>query len=210
MKIGNIIYKDKINGYDNFNYYNCLDDIDNDLPTIIIGWKVIKDKYPDYDILNRKITDSLYWTFTKNEKRDLYEEDLYYFSQYCYERLINDVVFVYIDPLMGKKNMLKIIKKVLSSSKRITYINKEIVYICCEKIVFSLDLYVFNYFYDNGEKLLNKIKKISSVVLTNNDIIIEYGDFIDKINKVRYIPYLYSIKDEKNTIISNICKQEQA
>jgi hypothetical protein len=105
---------------------------------------------------------------------------------------------------MTKNNYYKIIKKILSSKKNIIYINNDMYYINCDDIVFGLDLNIIKYFGYNPEKFLKKIKEKSHVILINTDIIIEYKDYIEKINDIKYIPYLYSFSNEKNNTISHI------
>ena len=42
--------------------------IETDKPTIIVGWNKVKELYPKQKITNKKISDSLFWTFTEKEK----------------------------------------------------------------------------------------------------------------------------------------------
>jgi hypothetical protein len=74
--IGNIITTNKIDVSEFFNISNSIKKVDTTLPTLIIGWKQTKEMFPQQDILEHKITDTVSWTFSKREKRYKYEEDL--------------------------------------------------------------------------------------------------------------------------------------
>ena len=74
--IANIITKSKINLGSFFNITNDLNNVDKSIPTLIIGWDEVKKIFPEQNILEKKIDDMLYWTFSKREKRYQYEIDL--------------------------------------------------------------------------------------------------------------------------------------
>lgn len=38
-----------------------------DIPTLVVGWNSVKDKFPHQNIIDRKITDNLFWSFSKSE-----------------------------------------------------------------------------------------------------------------------------------------------
>ena len=89
--IANIITKNKLEVSSFFNVSKSLEDIDVSIPTLIIGWKDVKDFFPEQNILENKICDNIFWTFSKREKRHKYEEDLEKFSLHVNE-YINKVI----------------------------------------------------------------------------------------------------------------------
>jgi hypothetical protein len=198
MKIANIISDNKLDLLEEFNQIKLIEESIPGIPTLIIGWDKVKKKYPDYDILNRKISDNLYWTFKKIEKRDLHEEDLFFFIKNTYLNLIKDIDYIFIDPIqLSKKSLLKIIRKILNENKIISFKNEKMVYIYCDKYIFGVDLKLINFIGYDAEKIERKIIKKSNVFLSNNNIFIEYKIRLEMIdNQIRYIPYLYSIKNE--------------
>jgi hypothetical protein len=54
-----------------------------DEPTILIGWNIIKDKYPNQNIFDKKIQDNLYWTYSHSEdkKKFLQEVEEFFYNQ---------------------------------------------------------------------------------------------------------------------------------
>ena len=113
MLIGNIVHNNPKKEYKNFNVVDSLDKIIEGLPTLIIGWDIVKQINPDADFLNRKLSNNISWTFNLTERRDLHEEDLYYFIKNCYNNLISKVKYNYIDFLLFNDNKILEIFKIL-------------------------------------------------------------------------------------------------
>lgn len=96
-----------------------------------------------------------------------------------------------------KKSFLKIVKKIYSSPNKITYQHKDMIYIYSDDFIFGIDLKLLKYLGLNTSKIKDKIINISSVFLRDTDIFIEYKNIIEDMeNQVRFLPYLYSIKNE--------------
>jgi hypothetical protein len=78
-------------------------------------------------------------------------------------------------------------------------------YIYGEKYIFGVDLRLLEYVGFKKDKVKRIIKSKSSVFLDQNEILIEYKKYVEDLGlKVRYLPYLFSIKNEQNNITSNI------
>jgi hypothetical protein len=198
--IANIISDTKINLPLEYNLVTSKDDCDPNLATLIVGWNKAKELVPDFNIMNKVIGNGWYWTFTKNEKRSDFEVDIMLFSQHAIDHLVNDISYVYIDPIHYKlKKIKKILKKINESEKIISYIhNDDIMYIYADKIIFGVDLNVLRYIGINIDRLKDRINKISDVVLSGENILIEYKIYMELLkNQYKYIPYLYSISEDE-------------
>jgi hypothetical protein len=195
MKIGNIVSKTKISVSEDFNVVESLDDINPELPTLLIGMDYVSKNYPDYDITDRKLGPKLYWTFKKTENRSLQEDDINKFMYQAYLDLISDVNYVYVDTILfGKQKLRKIIKKILSLTKSVAYKDNNMIYIYGDKLIFGIDLKQLCFIDANINRIMLKIKHKCNVFLESNEILIEYKKNVERLeNKVRYIPYLYSI-----------------
>ena len=103
MVVGNIVNcNDEIDG----RYFNCLtidefmseNSTPNKLPTLIVGWDVVKENFGDVSILSKMITPptsdgygGIYWTFSKKEKRGIYELNIKEFQERCYTDLTKKI-----------------------------------------------------------------------------------------------------------------------
>lgn len=200
MKIANIVSHQNINVSKEFNVVESMDNIIHGLPTLILGFDYVNKHYPDFDVMERKISDNLYWTVKRTEKRDKYEEDLSWFIRKVLRDLTSNINYVFVDPIQFKYSTIKkIIKKFYAIDNKITYQNGQMLYVYGENIIFGIDLKLLKYIGLNPNKIKEKIIAKSSVFLGNDDILIEYKNTISELdNQVRYIPYLFSITNEQN------------
>jgi hypothetical protein len=198
MIIGNIVSTRKISVSEDFNVVKSLDDVIQGLPTLIVGWDIIKKQYPDYDIINRQLSPDLYWTFRQTERRDIFEEDLLTFQELAYQKLTGSVTYIFVDPLQfGHKKLYKIIRKIYKEKKVVSYFYGSMMYIYTSNIIFGLDFKLFTYMQLNVDKILHKIKEVSSSFLIGNEILITYKRHIEKLNnEVKYVPFLYDLSHE--------------
>lgn len=206
MKVANIVTTSKINVSDEFNVVNSMNDIIHGLPTLIVGIDIVIKNYPDFNILKICVEDNIYWTFKRTEKRDKFDEDLSWFIKKVYEDLMFDIDYVFVDLLqLRPKTIIKIVRKILSLKEAVTFVNKDMVYIYGDRLIFGVDLSLLRYMKINIDKIILKIKSISSVFLDNDKILIEYKKNIESLdNKVRYVPYLYTIRNGQNDTSSLI------
>jgi len=193
MYVGNIVTSSKIEE-ENFNIVSKFEDINNDLPTLIIGWDKVKSHNSDISILHKKINQRLYWTFTTKERKVDYEVDLEKFKEICFNQFGDNVPYVYLDLIHGKRKVnIKIVRKILSLQTPIIYFSdKNMVYLYDENIIFGVDLNVSQYINIDKEKIVNKIKNIGNNVLVTDEIFNKCKDLLYKIKfKNKLIPYIY-------------------
>jgi uncharacterized protein (UPF0335 family) len=197
MKIANIVSNNNISVSEEFNVVKSIDEIIDRLPTLIIGFDYVNKHYPDFNILDIELEPNLYWTVKKTERRDKHVEDLTWFINKVYNDLTKNIKYVFIDPLQyNSKSLYKIVRKLYSIEKLITLLNDDMVYIYGENFIFGVDLKLMKYIGYDKIKLINKIKKISSVFLDEKNTIIEYKNHLNNLGyEIKYLPFLYSIRN---------------
>ena len=197
-KIANIVSDNTINVSEIFNVVKTMGEIQHGLPTLIVGLDLADKLYPDFDITNICLAPNIYWTFKKTQKRDKYAEDLNFFINKVYYDLLKGVTYYFVDLIQNKTKTLKrVIQKIREFKDITTYIHNDMIYIYSDNLIFGLDLKLARYIGMDDKKLITKIKSISTVFLTNNDILIEYKKNLEEMElQARYIPYLVSIINE--------------
>lgn len=193
--IGNIIISDSLKVDENFNVVDSLDKVIEGIPTLIIGLDNVKKLDTKLNYVDRKLDDLTYWTFSKKEKRVIFEEDLFYFIENSYKHVKDSVEYIFIDfILFSDRKIGKIFNKIKESLNNITFVNERMIYIYSEKYIFGIDLKQVEFLGYNLELFLLKIKALSMVFLDNDDILIEYKNNLGMLDdEVKYIPLLYSI-----------------
>jgi hypothetical protein len=196
--IGNIV-SDKLIHFDpKIKVVSSINEIITGLPTLIIDLETARNIFPDdFNILNKEIKSNYFWTYTLKEKRVDYEIDIEVFIQYCYNKIISDIEYVFIDPIQFKlKTLKKVLKKIYSTNNLISFIYKDFIYIYCDKIIFGIDLHLCEFFFDiRKSKIINKVKVIcDNNLLGENDLKL-YKDYLSRIDSIKYIPYLHYISN---------------
>ncbi len=200
-KVANIVSTHKVEVSEYFNVVESMDQIIHGLPTLIVDYYYVDKNYPNFDIGDSRLEDNLYWTFKKTHKRDKYNEDLDCFVRFVYYNLIKDINYLFVDPIQYPyKSLRKAIKKIHSIDNLVSYQTGEMIYIYGEKLIFGIDLKLLKYMGFDICKLITKIIAKTSVFLRDEDIFIEYKQILNELdNQVRFIPYLHSILNEKNS-----------
>lgn len=157
----------------NINYYN--ENINKSIPTLYVGYTLLKANiYPDVNILDKQISDIVYWTFSKNEKMVDYFNDLrnfelnilnHYQSIYKYKPFN----FMLYNNTKGFNDLIKLFTTSNSIDKiKSIYINNRSVYILFKNNeIIGLDLMYF--WYIDKYKTISLIKTILKI---DNNILI--------------------------------------
>ena len=201
MILGRIISDTEIEAGDHFEWVKDVDTTkEPTIPTIYIGMtktnELLNGRFDiELDILTRRISDTEFWTFARKEQRTLHAQDLLAFKTYCFDRLVENVEYHFIDPLLlSDEDHTKIFGKIKDFGINVTYIAGDMVYIYNGLVTYGINLMFYQYMGADRTKLLKRIENISSVVLDTEEILIEYNDFMEEYNNDKmYIPYLYSI-----------------
>lgn len=169
MILGYIVTDRKLNGINGFvEQVNSIEQADSAKPILIVGWKNAK-KYEGYtSILNKQLSDNVYWTFSKSESRSEQEEDLKKFYKLIINNILNNINYYYINLFKLKYNKLKkLINIVNSSDRKNIYISNSFVYIPYRGDILGISLKMLEYCGINSKKVIEKIKN------NRNNIIIE-------------------------------------
>ncbi len=197
MKIANIVTSNKVDVTSDINVVKNIEDIIDGIPTLVTSYEWVSENYTDYDIYDKKLGDNLYWTFARTERRDIFANDVEEFITLVNQDLVKKVDYIFMDLILFHPTTIKkIIRKIFSLSNKIAFKHKEMVYIYGGDLIFGIDLSMMEYMGINVTTVENKIKRICKVFLEDSEIFIEYKDNMERLDhSVKYIPYLYAIKN---------------
>ena len=202
--IGNIICNKNYKIASCFKKYSSLSDIDNDLPTMVIGLDNAKEYIgQEFSIIKKKYKNGmLWWTFSKTERRVDHDNDMKIFKNFCINNVVSNIKYKYINILdidtFGK--IRKAIKFVKNSKEKLYYIdNNKFVFLydvennngykniygfsltTCEfygisknKVISLIESNNKNKKIDNFYKIPNDIKKIINNDIPNEIVLIDY------------------------------------
>lgn len=194
--IGRIITTTKLEGLSDFievtKDSSSIKDNEAKIPTLIIGHKNAENICGgDVKMLNKRIGDNLYWTFSKRERRIEYEPDLDNFMKVVSDFLLKFCKYEYIDPITWdtekQANFLEIIT---NNKKKVLYLTDSMYYIYYpkENKVYGLSSEILKYL-DLEDSINESFSKESTIVVHDSDF------FDGKIAKSKFVqPILYYLR----------------
>ncbi len=164
---------------------------DDGIIEIIVGWDLAKNK--GGSILNHKIKENLYWTFSPNEKRKVFEEHINSFLHEALNEIITNIKINNLNPLEFETrwDYLNFVKGNVTGCDGYLYSNR--LYIYCGNIINHIDLSLLSFM---SWDIIDEIKQLITMKEYN-----EIPKIIGDID-IKYIPYLNA---KKNNISSDIC-----
>ena len=194
--IGNILTPTPLDAGDLYNVTAERENLIAGIPTLIIGWETVKKMYPSASIIEWKIEDNVYWTYSKFEKRERYEDNLKKFYCITLKNLVETVEYVFFDILTAKEVEIEHLFKTLEGNrKKWAYINGNMAYIYYDGVpkVMGISIRDCEYL----DKAI-RARFFSTLYSKPNIKLLKYGDEISK--EVKYkvrgreylIPYLFA------------------
>lgn len=168
--------------------------IDNDTPTLIIGKKIAISIYGQDKIkaLNKQITDNVFWTYSKTEKRNVYESDIVKFNKYLIKKISKDVVYKYFNIFTEPYTNIKILLDYVNSYKdKVFYVTDKNIYIYNKKKVYGISFDDLFYVGITKEKALGYIKRNPYNYLIQGDSFLNFHTKKYLENNCIIVPYLY-------------------
>ena len=208
MYIANIVTKSKMNCGVFFNTTSNIGLIDNSLPTLIIGWELVKELYPNQNILDNKINENITWTFSKREKRYQYEKDIETFNKMVLSNLNKMVNYHFFNYLTANNDKRKCFIDYINKGNCSLYYNSRFLYIYNgnDSITIGISLNDIKYI---GLNILDFIKTLN---INNNNIICDNFDFNDEntlffikdnVKSVAFLNYLKNKDIYKKIVFKN-------
>lgn len=197
MKIlGRIITKSK--NVDVVEFIEVTDDvnkIDGKIPTLIIGRSFAESIYGKdmIHLLDKKICDNVFWTFSKLEKRSEYDQDIECFVTSIVSSLLNNIKYYYFNIFTKSLSCIKnLINYIDNDDDKVFYVYKKHIYMLCNNTVVGLSLFDTEYIGVTDDKVLNRIKSNSHNVIIYNDYFISKKMKKLLNNNSFIVPYFYN------------------
>ena len=172
QKLGYIVTKNKVNNLPS--YIEVVQTIssvgDLSKPIMYIGLENARKHIDGFNILKKQYINDVFWTFGKREKRSDYENDIEWFYEFCIKKVINDIKYYYINVLIiSLSKVKKLINIVNSSESKYIYISNRMIYIYYSNYIMGMSMDILEYCGVNKTKLLRKLHKNKSNIITYGD-----------------------------------------
>ena len=188
--LGYIVVGKKLTNIEGFvEQVHSIEEADSTKPILIVGWDNAK-QFEGYNILDRKLSNGVFWTFSRAENRYEFEKDLKKFYEYVIENITKHVIYKYIDIYKLKYNKLKELYRIfISKDRKYIYISNDMMYAVLNGDILGVSFPMLEYCGIPREKVIKRIKENRSdgIIYDSNKDVIKLGRFLG--NKKYAIPY---------------------
>lgn len=193
--IANIVTKSKLETSAFFNVTSDFNTIDTSIPTLIIGWSEVKEIFPNQNILNTKIDDTISWTFSKREKRFQYEKDVDAFINKVVSALNDKIKYRFFNFLLATQDKRASFISYVQTGNCSIYYNSRFLYVYNINDSFTIGVSLTDLEYIG----INTADFIRTLTLNNNNIICDnlkcvdsnsYNLIKDNTKIIAYLNYL--------------------
>ena len=193
--IGNIVTRTKLEINEFFLITDNLENIDKTVPTLIVGWSLVKELYPDQDILTPTIDENISWTFGKREKRYKHEIDIEEFIKKCAAKMSENVNYKFFNYLMAAPEKRKKFVEFINRGGCYIYHNSRFAYIYNpnSKMTIGISLVDLRYVDVKIKSFLSMLNiEGNNLVVNNLDFLSEDSLYLikDNIKAASYLNYL--------------------
>lgn len=194
--IANILTDEQFNEAELYNVVRDSNDLIPGIPTLIVGWERTKSEYPDASIIEDKVSDNVYWTYGKYERRDKYETNIKKFQDLSFKKFVDSLDYVFYDVLLSTAEKLdSFLTSLLSEPTKTVYVIRDMMYIYysgTNKVV-GLSLRDCDYIEDTLKKrIFSAIYNSKAVNLLKNNDEISHEVRLKAKGRAYILPYLYS------------------
>jgi len=189
--------------------------LEEDVPSIIVGWNYIKEKYPDQNIYDKKIADTnLSWTFSHNEEKESFLEDIKLFVNTEIKRWLPKDFIIY-DPFFNGGPKAFIDKYIDFDNPTFTYYHKGALYVSNNDNNYSFNMNSLLYADERyGEQIIDFLNERNVVVFSysNVDELVDCNKLKNpSFDSIIWAKFGVEIDDEKQfNIIPNFNYQKYA
>lgn len=174
--------------------------VNGDIPTLIVGKSFAESIYgkENVRILDKKLSKNVYWTYSKAEKRNVFETDFSNFEKYVISYMLRTTKYQFFslfrNSLSRKKGFIRFLDD--RSIKKTIYIRKNHIYIYYgSDLVIGISLGEIEYLGINREKAIKRILENPSNALVSNTKFLSYRILSGINTSYHVIPYLYAKKN---------------
>ena len=196
MRFAHIITNDRIYPklFVEVSTFNNCKIIENEL-TLLVGVDLVKKYFPDFKLkfLDRRINDNVYWTFSKFEKRNVYEEDLESFYNMVYNRIQKDIRYFPVSLLSNGYNYYKRFLNYLSNgSPKVALVLSKEIYIYNNRTILGVSVDELDYVGISKGRVLDKLRTFSNVRIVENLDILNGKDKYLENDYLKYLTFIFS------------------
>ena len=164
-----------------------------DIPTLVIGWNCVKNKFPNHNITNPKLSNNLFWSFSKTEDSKGFFNQVELFFSESVKKWMPDSFKLY-DPYLNDKNIDAFISENINADKKVfTHFNDGALYINNDGKNFIINIKSISTLDKNFKKTITDIFNSLDIVSFSYNNFFNYVN-ISELKDIRVIDSLRWVK----------------
>jgi len=170
---------------------------DKKLPILIIGLEEARKNASSFSILEKQLSENVFWTFGKREKRIDFERDLENFQNLIIKQVIKQIKYYYLNLFTLKQTKIKqLIQFINDNNEKYFFINKKMIYLYQNNYILGVSKEILSYLGISSQKIVRKIQKNTKnkVYFGDEQVNMKLKLFIN--NKQYLITYFLSLNNE--------------
>lgn len=195
--IGNIITKSKLEISSFFNVTSGFNNIDINIPTLIVGWGEVKVLFPDQNILESQITNNISWTFSKREKRHQFEKDIVNFTSSAIKKVNENVKYSFFNFILASQDKRNRFISYVQAGNCSLYYNSRFLYVynIKDSHTIGISLTDLEYIGINTEDFICILTKNNNNIICDNLKCVDANSYNLIKDNTKIIPYLNYLRN---------------
>lgn len=198
MPIARIITNSKMKGIVEFiEVTNDVTKVNDTIPTLIVGKKNAESLFgrENVHVLDKKIKENLWWTFSLLERRDEFENDIAIFNKMVIDNIGRNITYSFFNLFTENIGRIKkFITFMKNNESKIIYSTDRHLYIFYKHFVFGLSFDQTDFLGVKKEKIIKILNSIPSIVMINDESLAVSIKRMSADN-IYLIPYFFHLKN---------------
>lgn len=191
IKICKILpYSDDDLDYINTHHSNfaleVIDSIENtsniSVPTLIVGWSKVKEMFPEQSIMNAKISENLFWTFSLTEKEDKNKSDINSFLEFSIKKFFHKDIISY-DAIIDGELRDFFLKNINNKLRSFIYFHNNVCYIYNDSDTYAISIPSIEFIGKDSKKILTSLINKVECTLFSYYNVVKYV-YVDQLRNV--------------------------
>lgn len=198
MPIARIITNSKMKDIVEFiEVTNDVTKVNDTIPTLIVGKKNAESLFgrENVHVLDKKIKENLWWTFSLLERRDEFENDIAIFNKMVINNIGRNITYSFFNLFTENIGRIKkFITFMKNNESKIIYSTDRHLYIFYKHFVFGLSLDQTDFLGVKKEKIIKILNSVQSIVMLNDKSLTTSIKRMSADN-IYLIPYFFYLKN---------------
>lgn len=149
--------------------------IQDDKPTLIVGWEFVKTQFKDQNILDKKIDERTHWTYSMDEDKNQF---LRHTKKFVEKSLLNWIPknFILYDPFFNGDIKVFLEQNLNNEKQTFIFFNKQALYLNNDNKNFIVNIKSLLHF-----NLINK-EELTQILNQENSVIFSYNNAVELIS----------------------------